>query len=109
MVWRLLLKCCFKSTETVGLLGTEAQDSTFTKLFSSGVWRSGKRDIIYLLLHYQHQNDACIKVGSDERHFNGSLIVRDNATNHLFEVKGEPKRYRTEALLLTNLTSYHYH
>ena len=106
MVWMLLLKCCFKSTETVGLLGTEAQDSTFTKLFSSGVWRSGKREIIYLLLHYHHQNDACIKVGGDEMHFNGSLIVRDNATNHnICEVKREPKRYRTEALLLTNLMS----
>ena len=29
------------------------------------VWRWGKREIIYLLLHYHHQNDSCIKLGSD--------------------------------------------
>ena len=34
-------------------------------------------EIIYLLLHYHHQNDSCIKMGSDESHFNVSLIVRD--------------------------------
>ena len=27
-----------------------------------------------------HQNDFCIKMGSDESHFNGSLIVRDKVT-----------------------------
>ena len=27
----------------------------------------GEREIIYLLLHCHHQNDFCIKVGSDER------------------------------------------
>ena len=34
--------------------------------------------IIYLSLHCHHQNDSCIKLGSDESHFNVSLIVRDN-------------------------------
>ena len=29
-------------------------------------------DIIYLSLHCHHQNDLCIKVGSDESHFNVS-------------------------------------
>ena len=28
--------------------------------------------IIYLSVHYHHQNDFCIKVGSDESHFNVS-------------------------------------
>ena len=42
-----------------------------------GVWRWGKREIIYLSLHCHHQNDSCIKMGSDESHFNASLIVRD--------------------------------
>ena len=28
------------------------------------------REIIYLSLHCHHQNDFCIKVGSDESHFN---------------------------------------
>ena len=37
------------------------------------------REIIYLSLHYHHQNDSCVKrlTGSDESHFNVSLIVRD--------------------------------
>ena len=57
-----------------------------------------------------HQNDSCIKSGSDEGHFN----VRDKVTGqrphttsfeHMHE-KGEPKRYRTEVLLLTSLTPY---
>ena len=45
------------------------------------VWRWGKREIIYLSLHCHHQNDSCIKTGSDESHFNVSLIVRDKVTN----------------------------
>ena len=40
----------------------------------------GKREIIYLLLHCHQQNDSCIKMGSDESHFNVSLIVRDKIT-----------------------------
>ena len=44
-----------------------------------GVWRRGKREIIYLSLHYHHQND-CIEMGSDESHFNVSLIVMDKVT-----------------------------
>ena len=32
----------------------------------------GKREIIYLLLHCHHQKDFCIKVGSNESHFNVS-------------------------------------
>ena len=34
-----------------------------------GVWRLGKRAIIYLSLHCHHQNDSFIKMGSDESHF----------------------------------------
>ena len=45
--------------------------------------------IIYLPLHCYHQNDSCIKMGSDESHFNVSLIVRDRShktvsTDHNF-------------------------
>ena len=36
------------------------------------VWRWGEREIIYLSLHCHHQNDFCIKVGSDDSHFNVS-------------------------------------
>ena len=29
----------------------------------------GESEIIYLLLHCHHQNDFCIKIGSDKSHF----------------------------------------
>ena len=52
-----------------------------------------------------------IKMGSDESHFNVSLVVRDKVTRQCpqtttFEEKGEPKRYRTEVLPLTSLPPY---
>ena len=58
-----------------------------------------------------HQNDSCIKVGSDGSHFNVSLIVRDQVTRQCpqtttFKQKGEPKQIRTEVPLLTSLTPY---
>ena len=64
-----------------------------------GVWGGGgggEREIIYLSLHCHHQNDSCIKMGSDESHFNVSLTVRDKVTRQCpqttaFEEKGEPK------------------
>ena len=77
-----------------------------------GVWRLGKREIIYLLLHCHHQNDSYIEMGSDESHFNVSVgsdgqSHKTVSTNHnLFEDKGEPKRYRTEVLPFTSLTPY---
>ena len=37
---------------------------------------------IYLSLHCHHQNDSCIKMGSDESHFDVLLIVRDKITRH---------------------------
>ena len=76
----------------------------------------GKREIIYLSLHCHHQNDFCIKMGSDESRdesrFNVSVgsdgqSHKTVSTNHnLSEEKGEPKRYRTEILPLTSLTPY---
>ena len=51
-----------------------------------------------------HQNDSCIKMGSDESHFNVSVGSDGQShetvsTNHnLFEEQGEPKRYQTEVL-----------
>ena len=59
-----------------------------------------QRGDVYLSLHCQHQNDSCIKLGSDESRFNVSLIVRDKVTRQFpqiatFEEKGEPKRIRT--------------
>ena len=72
----------------------------------------GGREIIYLSHDCHHQNDFCIKMGSDESHFNVSVgsdgqSHKTVSTNHnLFEEKGEPKRYRTDDLPLTNLTPY---
>ena len=50
-------------------------------------------------------------MGSEESHFNISLIVRDKVTRQcpqttVCEEKGEPKRIRTEVHLLTSLTLY---
>ena len=33
----------------------------------------GEREITYLSLHCHCQNDSCIKMGSDESHFNVSV------------------------------------
>ena len=76
-----------------------------------GVWRCAKREIIYLSLHCHHQNDSCIKMDSDQSHFNVSLTVRDKVTRQCpqtttIEEKGELKRIRTEVPLLISLTSY---
>ena len=73
-------------------------------------WRWGKREIIYLSYSH-HQNDSCIKIGSEESHFNVSVMVRDKVTRQCpqittFEERGEPKRIGTEVPLLTSLTPY---
>ena len=68
----------------------------------------GERESRYL----RHQNDFCVKMGSDESHFNVSLggdghSHKTVSTSHnLSEEKGEPKRYQTEVLPLTSLTPY---
>ena len=74
----------------------------------------GEREIIYLSLHCHHQNDSCIKMGSNESRFNVSLIVRNKVTRQGPQTtekgekgdKGEPKRTGTEVPLLTSLTPY---
>ena len=63
-----LLACCFTSTETIGLIRDGRR------------WRM--REIIYLSLHCYQQNDSCIKMGSDDSHFNVSLTVRDKIQTH---------------------------
>ena len=37
-----------------------------------GMEVGGEGDYLYLSLHCHHRNDFCIKVGSDESHFNVS-------------------------------------
>ena len=93
------------STETIRLIRDGEKGG-------EGVWRWGEREIIFLSLHCHHQNDSCIKMGSYESHFSVSVgsdgqSHRTVSKNHNhFEEKGEPKRYRTEVLPLTILTSY---
>ena len=38
-----------------------------------GMEGGGEREILYLSLHCHHQNDSCIKMGSDENHFTVSV------------------------------------
>ena len=65
-------------------------------------WREREMEIIYLSLHCHHQNDLCIKMGSDESHFNASVGSDGqshktvSSSHNLSEKKGETKRYRTE-------------
>ena len=54
---------------------------------------------------------TCIKMGSDESHFDVSLIVTDKVRRQrpettTFEEIGEPERYRTEVLPLTSPPPY---
>ena len=74
------------------------------------VGRWGEREIIYLSLHCHHQNDTCIKMGSDESHFNVSVgsdgQSHKTVSTNLFEERRDPKQYRTEVLPLTSLTPY---
>ena len=57
-------------------------------------------------------HDFCIKMGSEESHFNVSVgsdgqSHKTMSTNHnLCEEKGDPKRFRTEVLPLNSLTPY---
>ena len=40
----------------------------------------GGREIIYLSLHCHHQNDFCIRMGSDESYFN--VLVGSDGQSH---------------------------
>ena len=82
------------------------------KGWGEGVWRWGEREIIYLSPHCHHQNDFCIKVGSDESHFyvsvgsDGQSHKTVSTKHNISEKKGKPKRYRSEVLPLTSLKPY---
>ena len=71
----------------------------------------GGRGRVYTHRYTVTTRMTCVEVGSNESHFNVSLIVRDKVTRPCpqtttFEEKGEPKQIRTEVLLLTSLTPY---
>ena len=63
------------------------------------------REIIYLSQHCHHQNGSCIKVGSDESHFNVSWLWGTKSQDSVYKPqllkakKGEPKQIRTEVPL----------
>ena len=83
---------------SVDILGTSCDQcrSTVQKIFTStetiirfirdgenggkGVWRWGKMESIYVSLLCHHQNDFCIKMGSDESHFN--VFINCEGQNH---------------------------
>ena len=76
-----------------------------------GVVEVGKEGDYISIATRSQSNDSCVKMDSDESHFNVSLIVKDKVTRQCpktttFEEKGEPKRIRTEVPLLTSLTPY---
>ena len=74
-------------------------------------YEGGERGRVYTYRYTVTTRMTCIKMGSDESHFNVSLAVRDKVTRQCpeattFKEKGEPKRYRTEVLPLTSLLLY---
>ena len=71
----------------------------------------GGKGRLYTCLHCHHENEFCIKIGSDESCFNVSLIVRYKVTRQCpqtttFKEKREPKQILTKVTLLTSLTPY---
>ena len=82
------------------------------KVGEGGMEVGGEGDYIPIATDTVTTRMTCIKMGSDESHFNVSVGSDGQShkavyTNHnLSEEKGEPKRYRTEVLPLTSLTPY---
>ena len=93
--WSRCDSMLFTSTETMRLIRKGGRG-----------YGGGGRGRVYLSLHCHHQNDFCIKVGSDESHFNVSELCGTKSQDSecpqttTFEEKGEPKQIQTEVLLL---------
>ena len=98
---------CLTSTETTRLIRDGENGG-------KGVWRWGEREIIYTYRYTSchHQNDLCIKMGSEESHFNASVgsdwqSHKTVSTNHnLLKRKEsrsgiEPRSFRLPAYHLT--------
>ena len=93
-----MVQCCLTSTETIRLI-RDGEKGGY------GGGGGGKREIIYLSLHCHHQNDSCIKMGSDESPFNvsvGSDGQSPQATTFLQRKESrsgiEPRSFRLPAL-----------
>ena len=76
---------CLTSTETIRLIRAWEKVGRGEGGLEGG---GGEREIIFLSLHCHHQNDFCIKMGSDESRFNvsvgsdGRQSHRTVSTNH---------------------------
>ena len=74
------------------------QTATLIKDGEKGVWRWGKREIIYLSLHCHHKKmTSALRWAAMRTILYVSLIVRGKVTRQCaqtknFEEKGEPKR-----------------
>ena len=69
-----MVQCCFKSTETIRLIGDRGEGE------EGGMEVREEGEYIPIAIHCHHQNDSCIKLGSDEIHFNVS--VGSNGQSH---------------------------
>ena len=54
----------------------------------------------YRCIHCDHQNDSCIKIGSDDSYFNVSLIVKDKVTRQCPQTTTTYVRVTRSLLLL---------
>ena len=70
---------CLTSTETIRLIRDREKGEGGLDVGGGG-GGGGKREIIYLSLHCHHQNDSCIKMDSDESHFN--VLVGSDGESH---------------------------
>ena len=71
----------------------------------------GERETIYLSLHCHHQNDPCIKMGSDESHFNVSQLWGTKSQDSVhrpqpFKWKESRSRFEPRPLCLSAYPPY---
>ena len=58
-------------------------------LAETGIPGDGKKGILYLTLRCHHQNDFCIKTGSDESRVYVSLILRVNSQDDVYQSQAD--------------------
>ena len=58
-------------------------------LAETGIPGDGKKGILYLTLRCHHQNDFCIKTGSDESRVYVSLILRVNSQDDVYKSQAD--------------------
>ena len=92
------------STETIRLIRDKEKGGKGGMEVGGG---GGGMEIIYLSLHCHHQNDSCIKMGSNESHFNVSVGISDGQSHRTGQcpqtttfLKRKESRNGTEPVLL---------